>query len=71
MRRIKLTKEEREIESAVLRGEYVKASRAKFNEIARALAHHKRTRERILEAEAQIKRGEVVPWSKVKRCHHL
>ena len=25
----------------------------------------------ILEAEGQIKRGEVVPWSEVKRRHHL
>lgn len=25
----------------------------------------------ILEAEAQIKRGDVVPWSEVKRRHHL
>ena len=25
----------------------------------------------ILEAEAQIKRGEVVPWSEVKRRHRL
>lgn len=37
MRRIKLTKEEREIEDALLRGEYVKASKAKCNEIAWAL----------------------------------
>ncbi len=25
----------------------------------------------ILEAEGQIKRGEVVPWSEMKRRHHL
>ena len=25
----------------------------------------------ILEAEEQIKRGDVVPWSEVKRRHHL
>ena len=25
----------------------------------------------ILEAERQIRRGEVVPWSEVKRRHHL
>ena len=25
----------------------------------------------ILEAERQIKRGEVIPWSEVKRRHHL
>ena len=37
MKRIKLTKEEREIESAVLRGEYVPVSKAKFEEIRKAL----------------------------------
>ncbi len=25
----------------------------------------------ILEAERQIKRGEVIPWSEIKRRHHL
>lgn len=25
----------------------------------------------ILEAEKQIKRGEVIPWSEIKRRHHL
>ena len=30
-----------------------------------------RLRKGILEAESQIKRGEVVPWSEVKRRHRL
>ena len=38
MRRIKLTKGEREIEEALLRGEYVSVPKAKFEEIAQALA---------------------------------
>lgn len=38
MRRIKLTKYEREIEEALLRGEYVPASKEHFDQIARALA---------------------------------
>ena len=40
--RIKLTRQEREIEEAMLRGEYVKGSKAQFDEIAQALAHRKK-----------------------------
>jgi len=38
MKRIKLTRQEREIENALLRGEYVKVSKAEFDEIAQAIA---------------------------------
>ena len=38
MKRVRLTREEREIEDAVVRGEYVPASKAEFKEIAQALA---------------------------------
>ena len=37
MRRIKLNRQEREIEEASLRGEYVPVSQAEFDEIAQAL----------------------------------
>lgn len=38
MKRIKLTKMEREIEEAVERGEYVSTSKERFQEIAEAIA---------------------------------
>lgn len=38
MRRIKLSREEREIENALERGEYVDVDRAEFEEIAQAIA---------------------------------
>lgn len=38
MRRIKLTKEERAIEDALVRGEYQDVPKEEFDEIARALA---------------------------------
>ena len=37
MRRIKLTREEKAIEDALVRGEYVDVSKEKFEELARAL----------------------------------
>ena len=42
MRRIKLTREEQAIENAIERGQFIPVSRAKFNEIARALAHRRK-----------------------------
>lgn len=42
MRRIKLTKQERTIEGALLRGEYVSVSKEKFAEIAAALEARKK-----------------------------
>ena len=42
MRRIKLTREERAIEDALLRGEYVSVSKKEFNEIAQALARRRK-----------------------------
>lgn len=44
LRRIKLTKYERELEQELLRGEWVPGSRAEFNEIAQALAERKKNR---------------------------
>jgi len=38
MRRIRLTRQERAVEDALLRGEYVRVSKAEFEEIARSLA---------------------------------
>ncbi len=38
MRRIKLTRQEKEIEDALLRGEYVSVSKEEFEATARALA---------------------------------
>ena len=38
MRRIKLTKEEKAVENALIHGEYRDVSKAEFNEIARAVA---------------------------------
>ena len=41
-RRIKLTREEREIEEAAARGEYVPVSKERFEEIARAIERRKK-----------------------------
>ncbi|MBI2095756.1 MAG: antitoxin [Candidatus Omnitrophica bacterium] len=42
MRRIKLTREEKTIEDALVRGEYVPVSKEKFEEIARAIETHRK-----------------------------
>lgn len=42
MRRVKLTKFEREIEEAVGRGEYVPVSKEEFNKIAQAIARYRK-----------------------------
>ena len=42
MRRIKLTRQEKAIEDALVRGEYVSVSKEKFNEIAQAIAAHRK-----------------------------
>ncbi len=42
MKQIKLTRQEREIENALLRGEYVKGSKAEFEEIAQAIARRRK-----------------------------
>jgi predicted DNA binding CopG/RHH family protein len=42
MRRIKLTRQERTIEEAIERGEYVPASKEKFEEIAAMLARYRK-----------------------------
>ena len=42
MRRIKLTRAEREIENALLKGEYVSVSKAEFDEVAQAIAHRRK-----------------------------
>jgi len=42
MRKIKLTKQEKSIEDALLRGEYVSVSKEKFAEIAAALEARKK-----------------------------
>ena len=42
MRVIKLTRGEREIEQALLKGEYVKVDRVKFEEIAQAVARRRK-----------------------------
>ena len=42
MRRIKLTRQEKAAEDALLRGEYVSVSKERFNEIARALEARKK-----------------------------
>lgn len=42
MRNVKLTREERAIEDALLRGEYVSVSKEKFQEIAQALASRRK-----------------------------
>ncbi len=42
MRRIRLTRQEREIEAALIRGEYLNVGKLEFEEIAQAVAHRKR-----------------------------
>ena len=42
MRRVKLTRQERGIEGALLRGEYVDVSKAELEDIARAVAHRRK-----------------------------
>lgn len=42
MRRIKLTREEREIEDALIKGEYVDVSEERFQEIAQAIERRKK-----------------------------
>jgi len=42
LRRIKLTKYERELEQALLNGELVPGTKAEFDEIARAIAERKK-----------------------------
>lgn len=42
LRRIKLTKYERELEESLLRGEWVPGSKAEFDAIARAIARRKK-----------------------------
>jgi predicted DNA binding CopG/RHH family protein len=39
---MKLTRQEREIEGALVRGEYVNVTKSEFEEIARAIAHRKK-----------------------------
>ena len=46
MKRFKLTKEEKEIEKALLKGEYFDIPEAKFREIAHAI--HQRKKEAVL-----------------------
>ena len=42
MRKIKLTKEEKAIENALLNNEYVSVSKSKFNSIMKAIAARKK-----------------------------
>ena len=42
MRQIKLTRQERGIEGALVRGEYVGVPKSEFEEIARAVAHRRK-----------------------------
>jgi len=42
MRAVKLTKQERAVEEALVKGEYVSVSKKEFNEIAQALARRKK-----------------------------
>ena len=42
MRQIKLTRQERGIEGALVRGEYVGVPKPEFEEIARAVAHRRK-----------------------------
>ena len=42
MRQMKLTRQEKAIEDALLKGEYVSVSKKEFNEIAQALAYRKK-----------------------------
>ena len=42
MRRVKLGREERAIEGALLRGEYVDVGKSEFEQVAQALAHRRK-----------------------------
>jgi len=42
MRPIKLTRQEKEIENALVRGEYQDVSKLEFEDIARAIAHRRK-----------------------------
>ena len=42
LKRIKLTRWEREIESALVKGEYVDVGKAEFEKIVQAIAHRKK-----------------------------
>ena len=42
MRRVKLTRQEKEIENALVRGEYRDVSRLEFEDIARAIARRRK-----------------------------
>ena len=42
MRKVKLTKQEKKIEDALVRGEYRNISRSEFEDIALAIAHRKK-----------------------------
>ena len=42
MRETKLTRGEREIEQALLKGEYVRVGKAEFGDIAEAIAHRRK-----------------------------
>jgi predicted DNA binding CopG/RHH family protein len=42
MRKVRLTREEKEIEDALIKGEYVDVSEAKFKEVAQAIEHRKK-----------------------------
>lgn len=42
MKSFKLTKQEKEIENALVRGEYRSVSRSEFEDIARAIAHRRK-----------------------------
>lgn len=42
MKRIKLTRNERAIEDALLKGEYVSVGKAEFEDVAQAVAHRKK-----------------------------
>lgn len=42
MKRLKLTREERTIEKALVRGEYVPAGKAEFEAVARAIARRRK-----------------------------
>ena len=42
MRRVKLTHAEREVEDALLKGEYVSVSKAEFDDVAQAIAHRRK-----------------------------
>jgi len=42
-----------------------------LSDVSTELQSDGRLRQEIVEAEQQIRRGEVVPWSEVKRRHEL